>query len=314
MAEIGRCEFYTLISFMFLGFSYLIWSMTELRRQMDHGFKQMNHGFKQIRQRFKQISGSYPYKRADETQVQLVWTLGTGKSATVYADGSGSLVEFGGECFISTAGHVMEDLNQSWITVARFSDGQTVYLDLVSGYYVGQRSDVALVPIACLGNRTGLEVVNKTLKVGKPLWGLAALDFHAYALHCRVVERQETGSVLADCAGSHGASGTGYLNGKGKMIAIHFGGAHFPHRSEARAESTGLPVPEKKVAKLSRELNVTCQDKNGSLTEECFDSLRQLASSRNQVASIMPAADLYELWHNISVGIQPKQTIYKQPI
>jgi hypothetical protein len=97
------------------------------------------------------------------------------------------------------------------------------------------------------------------------------------------------------------------------MIAIHFGGANFPHRSEARAESGDLPVPEKKVKKLSRELNVTCQVKNGSLSEECFNSLRQLTSSRNQVAAIMPAADLYELWYNISLGIQPKKTIYKQP-
>jgi hypothetical protein len=65
---------------------------------------------------------------------------------------------------------------------------------------------------------------NGRMGIGKEMRGIATtLDGNEYALRCKVLETAANGTLMADCGGSPGASGTALVSRKGKLIAIHLG-------------------------------------------------------------------------------------------
>jgi S1-C subfamily serine protease len=216
--------------------------------------------------------------------------------------GSGTVVEFFGDFYIATAQHVLENLTAEYMVRIVFADGSELdYNASRNGFYKHPRADVALIPFSLPRGRTGARVRDRYLRVGKRLIGISlhggsmnGLDCHVKALDMGPPWNRVklNDSVMTDCGGVPGFSGTGYFDTKGRLIAVHQGGQTYPHGPEG-------VIQEGRVDELFKGLNVSCRVNlsDGSVSQQCYDDLQTVItlSSRNPSASAVPVKYLVEI-------------------
>jgi hypothetical protein len=265
--------------------------------------KKMTDEFKAVR---KEVSGSLAYKQARDT---TVWLEAYNSTGYFVWGGSGTVVDVSGTSYIATARHLMVNLTDGDRFKIIFADGGwTKSRPGRHGFYNHTAADVTLIPFALPQGRTAARVVNTSLRIGKRLIGISlhnetmnGLDCHVKALDRAFgrVSVAKNHTVLTDCGGVPGFSGTGYFNTKGSLIAVHKGGEMYPHGAERVTQ-------EGRVDELFKGLNVSCQvdPARGLLPEQCYDDLETLItlSSRNPTAAAVPAKYLFEIADGIRQG------------
>jgi hypothetical protein len=242
-----------------------------------------------IKEKSKRLSGSIAYSRSDETRVYI--SISSQNKTLI---GCGSIVTFMNKTFIATCRHLFLGLVQPLQIVITFPNGQNHSLNQTP-FYFDRGPDVALIPCNAFPGKTPLTVKNSNLRLGSPIWGISSIKQGSLGLHCRVIEKDVYSYMLfADCGGSPGASGTAYLNGKGELIGIHFGGGRYQHVANIDEEA--------QIHILREKLNVTCQPDarlNYSISNKCFDALEEIIDIkvRNHVSGLVRAAYLSQLWN-----------------
>jgi hypothetical protein len=158
--------------------------------------------------------------------------------------------------------------------------------------------DLGLIPVGCPQNATPLAVSTHEPSLGLQLWGMSHREHGLVVGSCGVLE-QEGESFLTSCDGTHGFSGTGYVNGHGILMAIHKGPRFFKH--------FGDEIPELDVQGLDQEFNSfeyqwkevkkNCLKNNNSMTEECLIAWRIYiaTAARNPRTKVESAHHLHDL-------------------
>jgi hypothetical protein len=223
-------------------------------------------------------------------------------------------VQFGNHCFFATVNHGFDGVPEGLELRAFFAgdpEAEGGY-EVDANYYTKWGADAALLPTTCPERRKRLVMKDVRPRTGKQVWGIASMDFRAYALHCRAIEtaiHSGKREIMADCGGSGGASGTALLNRKGFGVGMHWGSGLYPHSADVN--------PTKRLSDYLDELNVTCQVNRatGQLREECFSSWKSIISlsSRNPTSILVPGADLWAIYNEIEAGTANLKPVQPHP-
>jgi hypothetical protein len=286
--------------------------------RIEHRFAEIEQELAWIKQELKalwaalksleeKLSGSRPIDVARDSSVEVIYEDHLQNTTR----GCGNLVEINGQMYVATAGHVTQAFGDSnrFPTLTLDPSGRNHPLKPIGRAIRSRDFDAALIPVQYEQNLSGvaLTVSGSPVKLGTMLWGISPQLGRRVLQYCRVIEVSP--KVLeADCGGTEGFSGTGYVNSDGFLVGIHEGDSYFPHSGEEGWHGNESYVPPRpdtfggaSVGVLNRQWNKTL-DICLKVTElpmprTCFDgmfSAMQL-SNRNPSSTVGEAYHLLEL-------------------
>jgi hypothetical protein len=239
------------------------------------------------------ITGSSAIDFASNTAVRIEISPGSSDRNNTMA--SGNLISIAGMCYVSTNRHVLvtdEKVNRT-IKDLRLVDDTT--LTVSGNFSFSNEWDLALVPVSCPGNRTPLAVAHEEPKLGTRLFGLSNRPKGLVLLPCSILEKRVR-YYETDCPETHGFSGTGYLNGKGTLIALHVGAGKFGHLNASRSDLESMDSSSNFDWDRA---NTVCTEawRTQEKVYDCFAKLRTVIelTARNPRTSVVSAVHLLEL-------------------
>jgi hypothetical protein len=139
-----------------------------------------------------------------------------------------------------------------------------------------------------------VKVSESPVQLGTMLWGVSHPWEEDVFLHCRVMELTGDMDFEADCGGTGGFSGTGYIDSDGMLVGIH----QSAHSGRPERESVTLDTTWTKTV---NDCNVT----QLPFPEECFAGLFRTIElvGLNPRATIGRAAQFFELLQTNSSGV-----------
>lgn len=231
------------------------------------------------------VAGSTAIALAEPTAAE-VWVRGG-------RHGSGSYVEIGGSCFIATCRHLVAGHQ------APFRERKVRSVELAGAFYlnVTGRSvwdpdyDLALIPVECHPGRRPLTVSDSPPLDGTYVYGYSYIGRELTLVYGKVMEKGSN-KWHTDTQGAAGFSGTGYLNGRGELVAVHTGQAAGLH-----------PYPERSLPSnpefLWLEARESCRDaaRHWASWGRCFDTVQEAVetSTSNARTVVAPASPLIGL-------------------
>jgi hypothetical protein len=267
---------------------------TTLEQSMEQTIDRLTKYIDERLQLFEQtITGSSSIVAASNTAVRIEISPGSLDRNNTMA--SGNLISIAGMCYVSTCRHVLVD-NESLprtIESLRLVDNTTLKVSGTCSF--SSKWDLALVPVSCPGNRTPLTVAHEEPKVGTRLFGMSHRPHGLVLLPCSILEKRVK-TYETDCPGTHGFSGTGYLNGEGTLIALHSGSGMFGHlndwRSDLESMNSSFDFDWTRARTICTEAWQTQKE-----VGKCFSRLRELieVTARNPRTRVVSAVHLRKL-------------------
>jgi hypothetical protein len=243
----------------------------------------------------QELTGEQALKFANAASVQIEVTPATNRGNTM---GCGTIVEIDGDLFVATNRHLFVCENGTHCR-------RHTKLSLLGGTLLQSRCaerwhkvyDLALIPIHDIPGVRGLKVLNHPPMLGTTLWSISNREHGAVMGICHVLEKKRLW-FESNCGGTHGFSGTGYLNGAGELVGVHKGQGEFNHMEEG----FGNVTERDEVLSFEYDWDATVGEctrptNNGTLSVACLELLKTYiqVAARNPRTSVVPGYILHDL-------------------
>jgi hypothetical protein len=147
--------------------------------------------------------------------------------------GCGVYVRLGGRYFVATNAHVAREAFPSGDFHLFFNDGRQLQ-PRTDAFFYGNGPDIALIPVNPYRGvdqsiHQAVEVTDHPADLGTQLYGISSAFKSRTAVHCAAVNAYDNDTVVANCRGTYGHSGTGYFDRNGILVFLHQGAADTLH-------------------------------------------------------------------------------------
>jgi hypothetical protein len=208
---------------------------------------------------YEYITGSKAIAIASASAVKIEISPEKGDRENTFA--SGCYVRIDDLYYVATNRHIAAVQNQDdefrerrTITSLAMINGVTLRQTGDSFWREDDGCDIALIPVLPDPRSTAVEIADTEPSFGIPLHGVAYRPHRVVYLSGNVVAKHSL-TFEMDCRRTHGFSGTGYIDGAGRLFAINCDTEHFtrlPSSGETNAPAQAIARPPNRIGVTAR--------------------------------------------------------------
>ena len=190
------------------------------------------------------------YEAANKSAVRIKITPGS-KAGNNYA--CGNLVRIEGKTYISTNRHVVESRNIS--KLRHLQTRSKLRFDEFEEPILSDIVDLALIPVKTDRlNNYASELSEEIPQLGMKVAGISFRKKGIVYNHWIILENFGRYSYGSDLGGTHGFSGSGYFDHKGKMAVVHKGEGQFLHFDPSQKQKKEKNKIQRRRERILRNL------------------------------------------------------------